>query len=136
MFHWSWRKMTNKLMKNKYTPAAHQALPDQTQSVSFYSQVLPTLKSDSFHNSTSNVVRESCTHTKETHIKESCSGKQRNSIIARIFNVVGKQSLAKHHWNLELVNGSILEVIHFPSLTALFKIVSWLNSAVLSFPTS
>lgn len=84
--------MTNKLMKNKYTPAVSSAMPDQTQvKVSFYSQVFLTLKTDSFHNGISTLVTGSCTHTKETQIKETCGGKrERNSIILCIFNCSGK----------------------------------------------
>lgn len=86
-------------MKNKYTPAAYSAMPDQTQvKVSFYSQVFATLKSDSFHNGISTSVTESCTHTEEeAQIKEICSGKTERGILSfhAYLTVVGKSLLAK-----------------------------------------
>lgn len=85
-------------MKNKYTPAASSAMPDQTQvKVSFYSQVFPTLESDSFHNGISTVVTESCTHTEEAQIQEICCGKTERGILSfhAYFTVVGKSLLAK-----------------------------------------
>lgn len=91
--------MTNKLMKNKYTPAVSSAMPDQTQvKVSFYSQVFPTLKTDSFHNGISASVTESCTHSKETQIKETCGGKTEREILSfhACLTAVGKSLLAKH----------------------------------------
>lgn len=91
--------MTNKLMKNKYTPAVSSAMPDQTQvKVSFYSQVFLTLKTDSFHNGISTLVTGSCTHTKETQIKETCGGKREREILSfyAYLTVVGKLLLAKH----------------------------------------
>lgn len=58
-------------------------MPDQTQvRVSFYFQVLPTLKSDSFHNGISTLVTESCTLSKETQIKEGCNGKTEREILS------------------------------------------------------
>ena len=92
--------MTNKLMKNKYTPAVSPAMPDQTQvKVSFYSQVFPTLKSDSFHNGISTLLTESCAHTKETQIKETCGGKTEREILSfhAYLTAVGKSLLAKHY---------------------------------------
>jgi len=128
-------------MKNKYTPAVSAAMPDQTQvKVSFYSQVFPALKTDSFHNGISTLVTKSCTHTKETQIKETCGGKTEREILSfhAYLTVVGKSLLAKHCWNLDLISGSILEVIpHPPRLhNALYKTVTWLKLAVLNFPTS
>lgn len=90
--------MTNKLMKNKYTPAVYSAMPDPTEGkVSFHSRVFPTRKSDSFHNGISTSVTESRTHTKETQIKETCSGKteKRSSVISYIFNCSGKLNAGK-----------------------------------------
>lgn len=122
-------------MKNKYTPAGYPTMPDQTQvTVSFYSQVFLTLKSDSFHNGISTLVTENCTHSKEIQIKETCSGKTKREILSfyAYLTVVGKSLLAEHYWNLELISGSILEVLHpFPH-NALYKIVIWLNLAQFS----
>lgn len=117
-------------MKNKYTAAVYPAMPDQTQvRIGFYSQVLPTLKSDSFHNGISTSVTESCTHSKEIQIKEACSGKTEREILSfhAYLTVVGKSLLAKHYWNFELISGSILEVIHPSSHNALYRTVTWLN---------
>lgn len=75
-------------------------MPDQTQGkVSFYSQVFPTRKSDSFHGGISTLVTESCTHTKETQIKETCSGKTERGILSfhAYLTVVGKSVLAKQY---------------------------------------
>lgn len=65
-----------------------------------------------FHNGISTSVTESCTHTKETQIKETCGGKTEREILSfhAYLTVVGKTLLAKHYWNLELISGSILEV--------------------------
>lgn len=91
--------MTNKLMKNKYMPAVYPAMPDQAQvKVSFYSQVFPTLKSNSFSNGISTLVTESCTHTKAAQIKETCGGKTEREILSfhAYLTIVGKSLLAKH----------------------------------------
>lgn len=70
-----------------------------TVRVSFYSQVFPVPKSDSFHNGISTLVTESCTHSKEIQIKETCSGKTGREILSfhAYLTGVGKSLLAKHY---------------------------------------
>lgn len=107
-----------------------------TVRVSFYSQVFPVLKSDSFHNGISTLVTESCTHSKEIQIKETCSGKTGREILSfhAYLTGVGKSLLAKHYWNLELISGSILEMIYPSAHHALHKIVMTEFSSVFPHP--
>lgn len=86
--------------KQIHCSSIHPAVPEQTHvRSSFYSQVFPDLKNDSFHNGISTSVTESCTHTKETQIKETCGGKTEREILSfhAYLTVVGKSLLAKHY---------------------------------------
>ena len=64
-------------MKNKYTPAGYPAMPDPHVKVSFYSQVFPTLKSDSFHNGISTLVPETVHTPKQHKLKKHAVEKQK-----------------------------------------------------------
>lgn len=117
----------------------NHARPNTRQSELLFSG-LSNSKSDSFHNGISTLVTENCTHSKEIQIKEACSGKTEREILSfyAYLTVMGKSLLAEHYWNLELISGSILEVLHpFPH-NALYKIVTWLNltqfSHILKIP--
>lgn len=107
-----------------------------TVRVRFHSQVFPVRKSDSFHNGISTLVTESCTHSKEIQIKETCSGKTGREILSfhACLTGVGKSLLAKHYWNLELISGSILEMVHPSAHHALYKTVMIEFSSVFPHP--
>lgn len=102
-----------------------------TRQGELYSQGFPALKSDSFHNDLSSLVIESCAHTKETQIRETCSGKTERGILLFHAYLTGKVNAGKA-WLKSWANKEKHASIH-PSLhIALYKIVTWLNRAQFS----
>ena len=132
MFHRSWAKMTNKLMKNKYTPAVHPAMPDLTQGES--ASILRSLQPRRVAASTSAVNTESRTHSQEIQIKQTCGGKTEILSFYAYLTVVGKSWLARHYCNLELISGSILEIIHPSPHHASSRIVTTECSSAFPHP--
>lgn len=97
-----------------------------------------TRKTDSFHKGLSATVTESWAHTKETQMKEACSGDTEKEILLAfhahlaVWEVTAGLSSLKS-W---AIKWSYFRSYSFTSPDALYETVTWLSLAVLSFPVA